>query len=50
MRSIHQVKPGENINTIANYYGVGVGDLIRRNNHAVGSAGIVHPGMRLEIP
>jgi hypothetical protein len=49
MRTVHHVKPGENLGDISKKYGISTGDLIKKNSHALGGAGIVHPGMRLEI-
>lgn len=48
-RSVHHVKPGESIGSIANMYGISQLDLIRNNSHALGNGGLVHPGMRLEV-
>jgi LysM repeat protein len=49
VRSVHNVQPGENLNGIAAQYGMTPGELTRLNSHAVGSGGVVHPGMRLQV-
>lgn len=49
LRSMHNVKPGETLASISQQYGIPVTELIRANSHAVGSGGVVHAGMRLEL-
>jgi hypothetical protein len=49
MRTVHSVKPGENLADVASMYGISQADLIKANSNALGAAGVVHPGMRLEI-
>jgi LysM repeat protein len=49
VRSVHHVRPGDNLNSIAAQYGMTPGELTRLNSHAVGSGGVVHPGMRLQV-
>jgi LysM repeat protein len=49
MRTVHSVKPGENLSDISGLYGISISDLIKANSHTLGAEGIVHPGMRLEI-
>jgi predicted Zn-dependent protease len=49
MRTVHSVKPGENLADVAAMYGISQADLIKANSNALGAAGVVHPGMRLEI-
>jgi LysM repeat protein len=49
MRTVHSVKPGENLSDISGMYGISRSDLIKANSHTLGAEGIVHPGMRLEI-
>lgn len=49
LRSVHTVTPGETIHTIASKYGMEPNQLIQLNSHAIGSGGVIHPGMRLEV-
>jgi LysM repeat protein len=49
LRAIHNVKPGETIDSIASQYSISTMDLIRNNAHTLGTHGIVHAGMRLEV-
>lgn len=49
LRSVHTVTPGETLSTIASKYGLEPQTLLQLNSHAIGSGGIVHPGLRLQI-
>jgi LysM repeat protein len=49
LRSVHTVTPGETLNTVAAMHGLEPNELIQLNSHAIGTGGIIHPGMRLEI-
>lgn len=49
-RSVHHVRPGETLDTIARMHGTTTSTLIGLNNHQLGSNGNgLQPGMRLEI-
>lgn len=49
-RSVHLVKPGETLASIAQQYGASTHSLIALNSHHIGSNGHgLAPGMRLEI-
>jgi len=49
LRSVHHVRPGENLLQVAGKYGTTPEALIQMNSHQIGSAGIIHPGMRLQV-
>jgi hypothetical protein len=49
-RSVHHVKPGETLDSIAKQYNTSSGTLIALNSHQLGGNGLgLSPGMRLEI-
>ncbi len=49
-RSVHLVRPGETLDTIARRYGTTGAQIIALNNHQLGANGAAfQPGMRLEI-
>jgi hypothetical protein len=49
-RSVHHVRPGENLGQIAKMHGTSTAALIKLNSHQLGSNGAgFQPGMRLEI-
>jgi hypothetical protein len=45
----HNAHPGDTLTSIARMSGRSPADLYARNRHVLGTAGVVHPGMRLEL-
>lgn len=49
MRSVHTVRPGETLASIASQYGIDPLTLKQLNSHQLGANNEVSPDMRLEI-
>lgn len=49
MRSVHTVRPGETLQSIADAYGTDPQRILQLNSHLLGRQGHVSPDMRLEI-
>lgn len=47
-RSVHHVRPGENLADIAAMYGLTYQEIFSMNSHSIGR-GVIHPGMRLQV-
>jgi len=48
-RTIHVVKPGETLASVAQIHGADPAVLHMMNRHTVAGNGVIHPGMRLEV-
>jgi LysM repeat protein len=46
---VYVVRAGDNLSSIANFFGVDV-DRVRKLNHSIGAGSVIRPGLHLVIP
>ncbi len=49
-QTVHTVRAGETLTSVAARYGVSVGSLLRANRGRINNADLIYPGQRLRIP
>lgn len=49
-QTVYTVRAGDTLTSVAEKFGVGVGDILRANRGRVHNANLIYPGQRLRIP